>query len=121
VRLKLDENLGRSALAECLVAGHDTSTIHLQNMGGAPDSTVHEVCKAEMRTLVTLDLDFANPLVFDPRPSAGCAVLRLPKNAGPSDVSAVLRCFLAGLQDHSIEGQLWIVRDDRIRIWQPRP
>lgn len=119
MKLKLDENLGSSALRACQDAGHDTSTIHLQQMGGAPDSAVHEVCRSEDRALITLDLDFANPLVFDPRGSAGCAVLRLPKNAGPVDVTAVLTSLLAALTDHDITGQLWVVRHDRVRIWQP--
>jgi predicted nuclease of predicted toxin-antitoxin system len=66
VKLKLDENLGRSALRAFEDAGHDTSTIYVQQMGGAPDTEVHEVCRSEDRVLVTLDLDFANPLVFDP-------------------------------------------------------
>jgi predicted nuclease of predicted toxin-antitoxin system len=80
VKLKLDENLGRSALQACQHAGHNTSTLHLQQMSGAPDAAGHEVCRSEDRVLITLGLDFANPLVFEPRGSAGCAVLRLRKN-----------------------------------------
>jgi predicted nuclease of predicted toxin-antitoxin system len=118
VKLKLDENLGRAALAQCQASGHDTSSIHLQNMAGSADTTVNEVCRVELRTLVTLDLDFANPLVFDPRGSAGCAVLRLPRNAGPSDIRDALKSFLDGLQHHDISGQLCVVRLDRIRIWK---
>jgi hypothetical protein len=45
VKLKLDENLGRAALAQCQASGHDTSSIHLQNMAGAADTTVNEVCR----------------------------------------------------------------------------
>lgn len=33
---------------------------------------------------VTLDLDFANPLVFEPRRHSGIAVLRMPPKASPS-------------------------------------
>lgn len=99
MKLKLDENLGLSALRTCQDAGHDTSTIYLQQMAGASDNVVHEVCRSEDRVLVTLDLDFANPLVFDPRGSAGCAVLRLPKNAGSVDVTAVLTSLLDALTD----------------------
>lgn len=119
MKLKLDENLGLSALRTCQDAGHDTSTIYLQQMAGASDNVVHAVCRSEDRVLITLDLDFANPLVFDPRGSAGCAVLRLPKNAGSVDVTAVLTSLLDALTDHDITGQLWVVRHDRVRIWQP--
>ena len=49
-------------------------------MDGATDQEVFEVCLAERRAVVTLDLDFSNPLAFDPRPKAGVAVVRLSRN-----------------------------------------
>ena len=67
MKFKLDENLGASAVRAFLDAGHDTSSIHLQNLAGAADDQVFEICASEQRVLVTLDLDFANPLTFDPR------------------------------------------------------
>ena len=67
MRFKLDENLGRRGLVAFEVQGHDVSTIHLQGLDGSPDALVYDVCRVEGRVLVTLDLDFANPLVFDPR------------------------------------------------------
>ena len=97
MRFKLDENLGRSAL----------------------DEQVFEVCRAEERILVTCDLDFANPLVYDPRTASGVAVLRLPKSPGPSDVQAAVACLLAALEQHDITGALWVVRSDRVRVWTP--
>lgn len=69
MRCKLDENLGRSAVEALESAGHDVSSIHRQQMSGADDRRVFGVCLAEARILVTFDLDFVNPLVFDPRPS----------------------------------------------------
>jgi predicted nuclease of predicted toxin-antitoxin system len=64
VKLKLDENLG-SAVAQILVeAGHDVSTVVLENLSGAVDRTVIDACQREGRCLVTLDLDFGNPLLF---------------------------------------------------------
>ena len=45
---------------------------------------VLETCRDEQRVLVTLELDFANPLTFDPRATAGVAVLRLSRNPSPS-------------------------------------
>ena len=91
MKLELDENLCRSPFEQCRIAGHDTSSIHLQKLEGFSDATVHEVCGSERLVLVTLDLDFANPLAFDPRDSAGCAVLRLARNAGPADVAASIK------------------------------
>lgn len=61
------------------------------------------------RVLVTLDLDFANPFVFDPRPTAGIIVLRLPKMHGPSDVAAVVDQVVIVASDRDVEGAQWIV------------
>ena len=77
MKLKLDENVGRRGYGAFQRASHDVSSIHLQNMEGATDPEVFEVCRTEGRVLVTLDLDFSNPLVFDPRPTSCVAVVRL--------------------------------------------
>ena len=58
MKLKLDENLGRRGFEAFQRAGHDVSSIHLQQMQGASDREVFEVCRAEGRVVVTLDLDF---------------------------------------------------------------
>ena len=119
MRFKLDENLGRSALAAFEAAGHDVSSIHLQALDGAPDERVFTVCRNEGRVLVTCDLDVANPLVYDPRTGAGVAVLRLPRSPGPSDVRALVEVLLDALEHHNIAGGLWVVRHDRVRVWTP--
>lgn len=119
MRFKLDENLGRTAFAAFVAAGHDVSSIHLQALDGAPDEQVYRVCRDEDRVLVTCDLDFANPLVYDPRGGAGVAVLRLPRSPGPSDVRALVEIFLGALEHHDITGVLWVIRHDRVRVWEP--
>jgi predicted nuclease of predicted toxin-antitoxin system len=119
MRLKLDENLGRSALAAFERAGFDTSTVSLQGLQGATDDRLLGMCREERRVLVTCDLDFANPLVHDPRPTAGIAVLRLPRNPGPTDVLAAIAVLVDALSSHDVAGSLWIVREARVRVWTP--
>lgn len=89
-------------------------------MEGANDRKVFEVCSTEERILVTLDLDFANPLTFDPRETAGVAVLRLPKDAGPSDLQSAIQSLLETLRENKITGALWVLRAGRVRAWVPR-
>lgn len=92
MRFKLDENLGRRGFVAFEAEGHDVSTIHLQGLDGSPDAKVYDVCRVKGRALVTLDVDFANPLVFDPRTTSGVAVLRLSRNPCPLSWPTQCRC-----------------------------
>ena len=73
----------------------------------------------EGRVLVTLDLDFSNPLVFDPRTTSGVAVLRLSRSPVPSELADAVALLLVALSVNAIAGLLWIVHPTRIRVWSP--
>jgi len=64
VKLKLDENLSRSARDALAGGGHEVVTVPEQSLGSATDDALIEARRAEGRARVTLDLDFANPLRF---------------------------------------------------------
>lgn len=80
MKIKLDENLGHSVVQVFRRAGHDVETVRQENLSGASDRRILEICQAEERCLVTLDLDFSNPLIFDPALYPGIAVLRVLTN-----------------------------------------
>lgn len=119
MRIKLDENLGERGRRLFADAGHDVSTVKDQGLEGAEDPAVIDVCRAEGRCLVTLDLDFSNPFVFPPERYAGIAVIRLPHRVTPNDLYAAVAGLVAALGRDPIAGKLWIVERHRIRVYRP--
>ena len=119
MRLKLDENFGRRGVELLTAAGHDVATVPAEGLCRASDHEVARVCRTEARCLVTLDLDFGNPLVFNAADYPGLAVVRLRGKAEPVDLERALRVLVAGLDGASIVGKLWIVEPTRLREYQP--
>lgn len=118
MKLKLDENLGRRAVALFRDSGHDCSSVHAQGLSSASDVNLIDACHREQRCLVTLDLDFGNPLLFRPSQYAGIAVLRLPAKPSHADLLAAVETLLGGLARSEIRGKLWIIQRGRIREYQ---
>jgi hypothetical protein len=77
-----------------------------------------KVCQTEGRCLITLDLDFSNPLQFNPQRYSGIAVLRLSPRANPQDLDEAIETLIGGLKKENITGKLWIIQRGRIRIYQ---
>ncbi|MEI6534239.1 MAG: DUF5615 family PIN-like protein [Verrucomicrobiaceae bacterium] len=118
MKLKLDENLSERGFALLSAEGHDVSTVARQRMESEPDEKIIEACRSESRALVTLDMDFANPLTYLPSKYAGIAVLRLPKKASAQDGLDVIATLACGLKTGEFSGKLWIVERGRIRVYQ---
>jgi len=118
VRLKLDENLDLRLVPFLAAAGHDVDSVRDEKLSGQPDRVIYETCRENARTLVTLDLDFSNPLRFPPAPSGGIVVLRPPRPVLPM-IRATLASVLPDLSARSLQGRLWIVEPGRIRLYDP--
>ena len=117
MRLKLDENLDEHCATLLRQAGHDVTTVPSQKLWARPDREIAEICRTEDRSLITLDLDFANPLIFEPSRYPGIAVLRLPAKANAVHVYLALETLIGGLRTKPLRGSLWVVRTGRIRIF----
>jgi hypothetical protein len=80
MKFKLDENFGSRTLPLFREAGHDADTVREEGLAGCSDHDLFQACRQHSRSLVTLDLDFADVVRFPPHLTAGIAVIRLPKN-----------------------------------------
>lgn len=78
MKFKLDENIGNRGLDLLQKAGFDVSTVK--------------------RALITLDLDFGNPLLFNPKKYFGIIVLRLPKKPSLEDLLDLIQLLVREYQ-----------------------
>lgn len=115
IKFKIDENLPAEAAAQLVTAGHDAVTVLDQQLGGAQDSNLADVCRAEGRAILTLDLDFSDIRTYPPNEYPGIVVLRLALQDKAS-VLAVLRSIETALVSEPLAGKLWIVDEEQIRI-----
>ena len=116
MKLKLDENFDVRLVPRN--EGFDADAVTAEDLTGSSDETIYDTCKTVGRTLVTLDLDFANPLRFPPEDSEGIVVVRPPK-AVLSSIRATLWSVIAQLKTGAVKGKLWIVEARRIREHDP--
>jgi predicted nuclease of predicted toxin-antitoxin system len=115
MRFKIDENLHDDVAALLVNAGHDAKTVHDQGIRGCDDAVRSQLCAAEARVIVTLDLDFADIRAFPPAQSAGMIVLRIRDQSRPHILN-VLNRALPLINQESLAGRLWIVSEAGVRI-----
>jgi predicted nuclease of predicted toxin-antitoxin system len=106
MKLKLDENLGKGPGDIFIKAGHDVKTVAGQHMEGASDQELIFATKSEQRCLVSLDVDFANPLLFPPHRYSGIVVLRLPSRPTYEDLVTLCQTLVAALAKGELRGKL---------------
>lgn len=115
MQFKIDENMPVECAEELRQAGHDAMTVVDQQLAGQPDVRVAQVCQAEGRALVTLDLDFSDIRAFPPSDYAGIIVLR-PSVQTIKNIQRLVGQVIAVLPSETLAAHLWIVDEGQIRI-----
>ena len=118
MKFKLDENFGTRTLNIFRSAGYDVQTVWEQGLQGCSDRQIYEICCSEKKCLVTLDLDFADTVLFPPRETNGIVVLRVPRNPSLPLLERLIHQFIDALKKMQVVKELWIVEIGRIRIHQ---
>lgn len=118
MRFKLDENFGTRTQELFKSYGHDVQTVRSQGIQGCNDKKLYDVCAAEKRCLVTLDLDFSDIIRFSPSQTEGIAIIRVPKNPSLPLLEQLIKQLLKALYTRPIVNNLWIIEAGRIRIHQ---
>ncbi|MCC7201084.1 MAG: DUF5615 family PIN-like protein [Nitrospirae bacterium] len=118
MKFKLDENFGSRTQEIFRTEGHDVQTVRDEALQGCEDRHLYEVCCAEKRCFVTLDLDFADITRFSPSETSGIVVIRVPRNPTLALLEQLVRQFLNALSRMPVEKDLWIIEIGRIRVHQ---
>lgn len=114
MKIKLDENFPRGAQEFLRNLGHDCHTVFDEGIAGGSDDRLIETCRAKLRLLFTLDLDFADIVTYPPDDYGGIVVFRLSRQDTPFVLSRLTE-VIPTLADLELEGHLAIVNDTRIR------
>ncbi|MCE5339654.1 MAG: DUF5615 family PIN-like protein [Planctomycetaceae bacterium] len=115
MQFKIDENLPAELSELIKQSGYDSKTVFEQQLAGANDSRLGDVCQKENRILVTLDTGFADIRSYPPKNYPGIIVLRLSR----SDKQYILKIFADVMRlftAQQIEKRLWIIEEGKLRI-----
>ena len=116
MRFKLDENLPVDLALLLSNAGYDAQTVAEEGYKGFKDSFIVDICFHEQRTFITFDLDFSDIRDYPPEKYFGLLVLRLVRQDTDHLVSVVQK-IIPLLSQEKVRGKLWIIEEDRIRIY----
>ena len=119
MRVKLDENIPRSARQVLTAAGHDVNTVVDENLAGATDPQVVAAAAATGRLLITLDRGLGDIRAYPPGSHAGILVLRPTDQSVPTVVAALAE-VVTGRNLTTLTGTIAIAQRGLLRIRRPQ-
>jgi len=115
MKFKIDENLPVEIAEVFQLAGHDAITVVDQNLSGEDDAVVIDICSREERTLVTLDLDFADIRNYPPQKFPGIMVFRVQRQ-DKNLLVTILKRVIPMIESEPVKRHLWIIEETHVRI-----
>lgn len=115
MKVKLDENVTAAAKRLFETHGHQCDTVADEELTGAPDAKLIDICRSEQRTLITFDLGFGDVRIYPPAEHAGIVLLRL-RDQQPDATLRALRGLLAARDLADLGQRLTVVTEDRVRV-----
>jgi predicted nuclease of predicted toxin-antitoxin system len=115
MKIKVDEDLPRSALQILQDAGYEALSVIDQEMGGWSDTELWTAVQAEQRFLITADKGFGDIRFYSPGTHSGILVLR-PNRDGIYALIDLLERVLASYRLTSLAGTVTIASPSSIRI-----
>ena len=115
-RVKLDENVADLVRDVLQAAGHDVALARDEQLAGVDDERLLAVAVSEGRALVTFDLHFSDIRRHPPAGNPGIVVLRL-RDQTLDPVRRAGTALAELLFDQPLRGRLWILDEQRLRIW----
>jgi len=112
---KIDENLP-TEIAEILIEnGYGATTVYDEDIAGCSDRLLAEVCMNEHKILITLDLDFSDIRIYDPKKYHGIIILRF-KFLDKSNILKNVKRFIPVLKRENPDKKLMIVNEKNVRV-----
>lgn len=115
IKIKVDEDLPRLAVAILREHGYDAANVIEQGMGGWKDPQLWEAVQAEKRFLITADKRFANIQIYPPGKHPGVLLLR-PDQDGIRPLMALLERVIQAYQLDELKGTITVVTPRGIRV-----
>lgn len=119
MKVKLDENVPRSAERALVAAGHDVDTVADEDLAGAPDPRVVAAAATTGRLLITLDRGLGDIRAYPPGSHAGILVLRPPDQSVPA-VTGMLTELVAAQDLATLAGAIAIAQRGLLRVRRTR-
>lgn len=116
MRFLLDECIPKSSIQIIKSFKYSAISSKEANLLGKADKSYIDYSIKSNRILITLDVDFANTLIYNPYITPGIIVLRPKYPTSPLKINKLLYRALKKLKNISINNSLVIISENKIRI-----